>query len=69
VNPFALHHRSSSLGHYVSININLLRFKDAEEIFVPKKQEEEQSGEDGIVKGFMICILSRTLLDQNSHGV
>jgi len=28
--PFALHQRSSSLGHYFSMSINLLRFKVAE---------------------------------------
>jgi hypothetical protein len=31
VKPFALHHRSSSLGHDVTISINLVRFRDAEE--------------------------------------
>jgi hypothetical protein len=37
-------------------------------IFVPKKQEEEENGEDGIVKGFVLCILLRTLLGRNRHG-
>jgi hypothetical protein len=36
-------------------------------IFVPKKQEEQESGENGIVKGFRLFILLRTSLGRNRY--
>jgi len=37
-------------------------------IFVPKKQEEEESKEDGVVKGFMLYIHLRRSLGRIRHG-